>query len=208
MTPGSWPKDLAVLIADKNIEGALRGLLSRPQSLGLRQISCDLFVHPERDPGCLLKGHHLLKPFTHRYEHALVVFDREGCGREEEERTNLELQVEDRLSSSGWDDRATAVVIDPELEIWVWADSPHVESALGWSGDVTLREWLVQQGWLREGESKPAQPKMAVDKTLRQVHTPRSSSIYQELARRVSTVRCVDPAFLKLRQTLASWFSR
>lgn len=32
-------KDLVVLTADKNIEGALRGLLSRPQSLGLREIS-------------------------------------------------------------------------------------------------------------------------------------------------------------------------
>ena len=31
-------KDLVVLTADKNIEGALRGLLSRPQSLGIREI--------------------------------------------------------------------------------------------------------------------------------------------------------------------------
>ncbi len=205
MTLGS--RDLVVLIADKNIEGALRGLLSRPQSLGLREISCDLFVHPERDPGCLLKGHLLLKPFAHRYAHALVVFDREGCGREEEERTDLERQVEDRLSSSGWDDRAAAFVIDPELEIWIWTESPHVESALGWSEAMTLRGWLMQKGWLQEGESKPMQPKTAVEEALRRARKPRSSSMYHELARRVSTERCVDTAFLKLKETLSRWFS-
>jgi len=189
MSAGPSPKDLAVLIADKNIEGALRGLLSRPQALGLREISCDLYVHPERDPGCLLRGHHFLKPFAHRYAHALVIFDRDGSGREEEERAALERQVEERLSSSGWDDRAAAVVIDPELEIWVWNDSPHVESALGWSGDMSLRGWLTQKGWLPEGAAKPAQPKMAVEEALRLARRPRSSSMYHELARRISTDR-------------------
>jgi len=32
--------------------------------------------------------------------------------------------------------------------------------------------------------------------------------MYHELARRVSTDRCVDAAFLKLRQTLVGWFSQ
>jgi hypothetical protein len=137
------------------------------------------------------------------------VFDREGCGREEEERTDLERQVEDRLSSSGWDDRAAAVVIDPELEIWVWNDSPHVESALGWqSTETPLKEWVRQKGWLHEGESKPSQPKTAVEEALHLARRPRSSSMYQELAKRVSTDRCIDAAFLKLRQTLVGWFSR
>jgi hypothetical protein len=25
-----------------------------------------------------------------------------------------------------WEDRAAAIVIDPELENWFWADSPHI----------------------------------------------------------------------------------
>jgi hypothetical protein len=205
MTPGS--KDLVVLIADKNIEGALRGLLSRPQALGVREVSCDLYVHPERDPGCRLRAHHFLTPFVHKYVHALVVFDREGSGRDEEERAALERQVEGLLSSSGWDDRAAAVVIDPELEIWVWNDSPHVESALGWSGDLSFKGWLTQKGWLPEGAIKPAHPKTAVEEALRLARRPRSSSMYRELAGKVSTDRCVDAAFLKLKRTLVGWFA-
>lgn len=208
MSSGPGLKDLVVLIADKNIEWTLRGLFSRPQSLGIREISCDFYPHSERDPGCRLRGHDFLRPFARSHAHALVVFDREGSGGDEVERTDLERQVEDRLSSSGWGDRAAAVVIDPELEIWVWSDSPHVESALGWkSTEMPLKDWLKQKGWLREGESKPAQPKTAVEETLRLAGTPRSASIYDKLARQVSTKRCVDGAFLKLRQTLVRWFS-
>jgi len=202
-------KDLAVLIADKNMEGALRGLLSRPQSLGLRDISCDLYVHPERDPGCLRRGHDFLRPFSQRYAHGLVVFDREGSGQETIDRSLLEQQVELRLASAGWNDRAAAVVIDPELEVWVWNDSPHVESALGWeAGGLALRDWLKQKGWLLEGANKPIQPKKAVEEALRISRRPRSSSIYHQLAQRVSFDRCIDPSFLRLRQILVRWFSR
>ena len=46
-----------------------------------------------------------------------------------------------------------------------------------------------------------------MEKILRMKSKPRSSSIYLALAKRVSLQRCQDPAFLKLKTTLASWFS-
>lgn len=197
-------KDLVVLVPDKNMEASLRGLLSRCAALGLREVTFDLFVHPERDPGCLLKSHQFLLSFTGQYDHALVLLDREGCGREESSRDDLEAQVEDRLSESGWEGRAAAVVIDPELEIWVWSDSPHVGPGLGLEKDS--KDWLRDEGFLQEGQSKPVRPKEAVERALRSARRPRSSAIYLDLAQRVSTGRCVDPAFLKLKRTLASWF--
>ncbi|HEY4589423.1 MAG TPA: hypothetical protein VII86_09345, partial [Thermoanaerobaculia bacterium] len=100
-----------------------------------------------------------------------------------------------------------AVVISPELESWVWSDSPHVERALGWDrGPAPLRSWLQEKGLLEAGAAKPAQPKEAVELALKTVRTPRSSSIYLELARSVSTDRCTDPAFLKLKRCLREWF--
>ncbi|HYN20863.1 MAG TPA: hypothetical protein VE078_07885, partial [Thermoanaerobaculia bacterium] len=172
-------------------------------------ITYDVYVHPERDPGCLLRGHDFLRPFNLRYSHALVVFDRDGCGQEAKARADLELQVEGLLSRAGWDDRAAAVVIDPELEVWVWNASPHVENALGWdAGTTALKEWLKQKGWLPEGDLKPTHPKKAVEEALRVARKPRSSSLFHQLAQRVSTDRCVDPAFLKLRSVLSRWFSR
>jgi hypothetical protein len=200
-------KDLVLLVADKNMEGSLKGILARPAALGLREISFDPYVHPEQDPGCLRRCHTFLQSFTHQYRYALVLLDHEGCGREETDRLELETELEDRLNGAGWEGRAAAVVIAPELEIWVWSDSPHVERVLGWKeAERPLRDWLVERGYLAPGQLKPHRPKEAVEKILRTVRLPRSSSLYNELARKVGLDRCIDPSFAKLRRLLREWF--
>ena len=200
-------KDLILLVADSNIESALRGLLSRPQALDMRRVASDVHRHPERDPGCRLHAASFLQPFANLYAHALVVFDRDGCG-DNADREALEEAVEERLSRTGWGARARVVVIDPELEIWVWSDSPEVDRALGWSGrSPDLRTWLHSKGLLDTDATKPSLAKEAMEAALRHVYKPRSSSIYLDLATSVSFQRCSDPAFLKLRATLQEWFS-
>lgn len=189
------------------MEASLTGLLSRYQSLVIRRLTFDLFIHPDRDPGCLLRAHDLLRPLVGRYEQAMVVLDQKGCGQEEVERSLLEADIERRLGGAGWEDRAAAVVIAPELENWVWSDSPHVDRALGWeSRTVPLRSWLQEEGLLQAGSTKPFEPKRAVELVLRTVRIPRSSAIYLALAQSVSTERCTDPAFAKLRRCLREWF--
>lgn len=207
MTSELRRKDLVLLVADKNMEASLKGLLGRCQALGCRSVTFDLYVHPERDPGCLLRCHDFLRPFASAYQRALVLLDQAGCGRDEVERSTLESDIEKRLGGTGWEDRAAAVVISPELECWVWSDSPHVDRALGWKGDnVTLRDWLREKGLLPPGAVKPIEPKRTVELVLKTVRTPRSSSIYGGLAQSVSTERCVDPAFAKLKRCLREWF--
>jgi len=36
-------KDLVILVADKNMEYSVKGILSRPQALSIRQITFDIF---------------------------------------------------------------------------------------------------------------------------------------------------------------------
>jgi hypothetical protein len=208
MTVQSPPKDLVILVADKNTEFTLKGLLSRrTHSLRVRPMTFDIFVHIERDPGCLRRAHDFLRPYAQRYRHALVVFDREGCGQEDKERGSLERQVEEQLKQSGWNERAAVVVLDPELEVWVWSDSPHVETALGWSNrEPGLRPWLARSNLWGEADAKPQDPKKAVEESLRVAGKPRSSTLYQELASSVGFESCTDAAFQKLRKVLAAWF--
>ncbi|NJL28558.1 MAG: hypothetical protein HC897_12045 [Thermoanaerobaculia bacterium] len=98
-------------------------------------------------------------------------------------------------------------MLDPELEAWLWSDSPHVDSVLGWKDrNPTLRAWLAEQGFLVEGAAKPSQPKEAVEKALRVVRKPRSSALYRQLAERVSFERCTDPAFARFKDVLRGWF--
>jgi hypothetical protein len=201
-------RDLVILLADKNAELALDGILrSRGRSLSIRPVQYRIYVHPERDPGCLLKAGDFLRPFRDEFSHALVLFDKEGCGRNRVGREDLEAEVVRQLSNSGWGDRAACIVVDPELEVWVWSDSPHVDSILGWAGqEPNLRTWLSKEALLNDHRAKPARPKETLEAALRLARKPRSSSLYGQLARTVSLSRCVDPAFVKLRSTLRQWF--
>lgn len=201
-------KNLIVLTADKNMEFSVMGILNRHEALGIRSLSYDIRVHVERDPGCLRKSHYFLKPFANRYAYALVIFDREGCGRDELSREALEQKVEEKLAQNGWSNRSAAIVPDPELEIWVWSDSPHVDTVLGWKDKrPDLRTWMAKKGFLEKSQIKPGRPKEAVECALKYVRKARSSSIYLQIARKVSLNRCHDPAFLKLKSTLKKWFA-
>lgn len=199
--------DLVVLVPDKNMKFALTALLSRPADLEIRSVTSDIYVHVERDPGCFLKCDSFLRSFIRSHMHALVVFDREGCGREHQSRQQLESQTEEKLSRSGWNDRNAAVVLDPELESWVWSKSPQVARILDWEGrDPGLHDWLAAKGYIVQNRIKPSRPKEALEGALRIVRKPRSSSIYFQLARDVQFQDCADPSFLKLRDILSKWF--
>lgn len=207
MTAGD-PLDLVALVPGKDERETLDGLLSeRQQSLGIAAIRYEILVHPRRDAGCFHEAPAVLQPFLRRSRHALVLFDYEGSGQEARTAQEVLEDLQLRLASDGWKDRAAVVVIDPELEIWLWADSPRVETELGWiDRDRPLRDWLHEKGWWEVGQRKPERPKEALEKTLREVRVPRSSAIYGRLARRVGLRQCQDPSFHQLRDLLCSWF--
>ncbi len=206
---GEGVKDLVVLAADKCIEAAVTGLLARHESLRIREISYDSFTHPENDSGCRQYAAKILGFLSQRYTYALVVFDRDGCGGENVPPEILEASVRESLSAEGWGNRAEAVVIVPELEAWVWSDSPHVASALGWQGHPTeLRSYLEKQGLWQAEAPKPHDPKACVENVLRQAQKSFSAAIFARLAQSVGLDRCTDPAFAKLKQVLRGWFPR
>ncbi len=199
--------DVVILVPDKNTEYAIRGILNRQQSLGIKKIQADIFIHLERDPGCLNNAHEYLRPFIKKYKYALVLFDRHGCGREYIEVSALAAEAENRLSMAGWKDRCAVIVIDPELEAWVWSDSPQVARVLGWNDSIeNLSIWLKSNNLWGKGY-KPDDPKKAMEQVLQKVKKPRSSFMYEQLALHVSFDRCIDSAFSKLQRTLRDWFS-
>jgi len=199
--------DLILLTAGKNEEMTLRGIFSRPEALGIRPVVVHYIRHPEHDPGCALRAPDLLRPFLRSHRYALVICDHDGSGRENLPRTDLERHIEQHLAQSGWTGRSAAIVVNPELEIWVWSDSAEVDAELGWAGrEPNLRQWLRTEGLLPGDSLKPTQPKETLHKALQMARKPRSSSLYRQLAQKVSFKRCTDPAFEKLKKTLKDWF--
>jgi hypothetical protein len=200
-------RDLVILAADKSIELALRGLLSRPAAFKIRPLTFDVFVHPHHDPGCRQTAVELLRGFLRTHDRALVVFDWNGCGSSDAV-GEIQESVESRLAANGWSQRCCAVVINPELEAWLWTDSLHVTKALGWPGTYHgLREWLASAGSGFSPSGKPIDPKDALHRCLRAKNIPRSASLFGSLAAQVSVDGCTDSAFNRLRTVLEGWFA-
>jgi len=199
-------QDLIVLAADKTIQLAVKRLLARSEHLGFRTVSSIVAAHPDRDPGVLLRSHEFLRQYSRQYSHAIAICDREGSGSEGSPREELERRIEVLLDANGWEDRAMAVVIDPELEIWMWGDWRVLANCPRWHGPKTLREWLAVQRLLGAGEAKPQRPKEALRRVLKETGMQWSSAIHESMAANADTSGCVDAAFAKLRTQLQQWF--
>ncbi len=198
--------DLIVLCADKKIEATIAGLLDRPEALRIRRVQFVINVHPQRDPGCYHQGAAFLRPLRSFFEHALIVFDRSWEGAPPEAVDGLTGDLEGRLSRT-WGQAAGAVAIDPELEAWVWSDSPHVDAILGWEGRIpSLRAWLASNGLWEAHSPKPSNPKAAVELAIREVRGRWTAALCRRLAESVSVDRCRDLSFAKLRGLLTKWF--
>jgi len=133
-----------------------------------------------------------------------------GSGGESLSASQLEEKVRLELERNGWPGRAEVVVLDPELEIWVWGTSPLLEETIGWHLDLSLREWLIQKGLWKSNHPKPEAPKEALEETLFHLKVSRSSSLYVKLAERVDRTvleRCTDRSFQRFREILWGWFA-
>ncbi len=199
-------ENLFVLVADRDTKEAVSGVLRRPESIGMRSVQFECRRHPNRDNGCRVEAVDFLRTFRGVFSHALVVFDKDGCGSTAERKT-IERRLESDLDRSGWGGCGKAVVIDPELEAWVWADSHEVLECLGWKrGYPKLRSWLRKEGLWSQFAEKPDEPKAALCRTLQYTRRRRTARIYRDIAERVSLTRCRDPSFGKLVTTLRDWF--
>ncbi len=206
-------RDLFVVVADQDVENAISGLLNRHHSLRIRPTGFnpkeDMLRFNGRDAGCCKQAVELLRPAQRTHEHAIVFFDREGSGRDGDTPEDIEADIESGLSASGWGPRAQAIVFDPEFEIWVWSESRHVATELGWGSSEELGAFLVEKGWLSTGQTKPRRPKEALEDALREKRQPYSSRRFKRLAEVVGRLdHCSDRAFRKLLATLGAWFPR
>lgn len=200
--------DLVCLVADRNMKAAVSTLLRRHQSLGIRPISSEIPVHPDKDHGCCSKPAQVLSSYRQDAEHALVILDHAWSGVPEPSGPALESFVKKKLRRTAMDKWAVPVVIYPELEAWVFSSSPHVAKVLGWAGrDRDLRSALEQQGLWDSDDIKPRDPKRALEWALKTARKrPRSSTYFSQIAESVSLERCQDPSFLRFKKQLQDWF--
>jgi hypothetical protein len=201
-------RDLILLCADQDARLGMQALLTRHSQLGFRKLDFRVVKHSNRDNGVFQDAHNFLRPECSAFSHALALCDFEGCGRERKfPREQIEALIEQRLQSNGWEDRAAAIVIDPELEAWVWSEWSALTKEADWpGGETSLRNWLMERNLIKAHQAKPDRPKEALQKVLRQTNKGLSASLFQSLGANAETISCTDPAFTKMVGQLRQWF--
>lgn len=205
-------RDCYFIVADSNMEFAVRGMLSR-QRYELT-LSCGPFdFDPEQDllravgdndPGLYSRIGDLARPVRGKHAHLVVMLDAEWAGSPGA--AKIRMDVVEACTRSGWSATdVAAVVIDPELENWIWQDNPIVERVVGHARPSLRSELAVSGDWPPDSP-KPPRPKETLEAVLRRNRVPRSSALYREITRQVSLKGCSDPAFLDLRGALQRWF--
>ena len=200
-------KDLVCVVADKQIGATLEELLLRRHALGIRPVEVEILLHPNHDSGCYSRPRELLDGYRQAAEHALIVLDHAWEGVPAKSGAALEVLIDKKLEEAGMAGWAVPVVIEPELEAWVFSTSPHVPDVLGWKGSWSaFREALEQRNLWSAADAKPADPKAAIEYILGRTGKSRSASLFRRLARKVNTAGCQDRAFLRLKELLQAWF--
>lgn len=204
----------AILVADSNMAAAFKGYFSRDRwdlSLGCAhfhfnaELGGDLLVADDADPGVYTRAHNYLDTYRTSHAHALVVLDCEWEGSPG--KASIVEHITARLVASGWaEDAVKVIVIDPELENWLWQDKPQVADVLRYKGDKSLRQYLADSGLWPVDAAKPPRPKETAEWVLKQTRQPRSSAIYQKLAEHISIKGCTDAAFAEMHAAFAAWF--
>jgi len=206
-------RDCIFLLADKNMQATFEGFLTRQasyQSLGCGNFSFDprqdiAVASGDNDPGLYIRGHELLRPYQTSHRHAVVVLDAKWGGSPG--KTAITEHLTAQISATGWAaDHFVVIVIDPELENWIWQQNDYVAKRLGFDdSNELMADTDLQTAW-PQGQAKPSSPKKILESLLRKRRIPRSSAIYKQIAAQVSVRQCQDSAFQQLLETLRTWF--
>ncbi len=146
-------RDCIFLLADKNMEAAFIGFLTRDGfhfSLEIHHFDVDLLQdiivdEMGNDPGIYTRAHEFLRSYQRTHRHAVIVLDNAWEGSPGV--AAIEDNISQNMRATGWDENDfVVIVINPELEIWILQDSPVVERAFRFQQDISMRKWLEKKG--------------------------------------------------------------
>jgi hypothetical protein len=206
-------RDCFFLVADNNMRFAFEGFLTRENfhcSLECSPFNFDsaediLVASGDNDPGLYIRGHEILRPAKNTHKHAIVVLDAKWEGTPG--RQVITEQLSSRIASTGWGrEDFQVIVIDPELENWIWQRNVNLAHFLRFDSLAKLlNDPDVQRYWSKE-KPKPECPKKVLETLLKKQNMRRSSALYRQISSKVSVKDCQDSAFHLLRDTLRRWF--
>lgn len=209
-------RDCVFVVADGAMQQALIGFLTRSDcfeqyNLGTKPFAFDpqedVFPSAHQDGGTFSIGHELLRPFQTTHRHAVLMLDNKWDGSPGVEAIRDDLSA--RIVKTGWTiDRFRVIVIDPELEAWIWQRSQKVADVLKFSSvDSMVKAVRAASIEWSDDKAKPSRPKDALKAVAtRQRGIGFSNAIHREICEKASVVKCQELSFKQLREALQGWF--
>lgn len=204
---------LFFVVADRDIEAMVTGFLQKERAdlrLGCAPFEFDAKLDLERaaadkDCGLYRRGIEYVRRHRQTHAHVVIMLDADWDGSPGA--AAIDEKLRDDLRKCGYsDDDSEVIVLDPEIEAWMWVDKLEVARELGFESIGDLRSWLTNAGFELGANQKPLRPKEALLAALQANRKPWSSTRFAAVAAKVSLNTCQDPALLKLRATLQRWF--
>jgi hypothetical protein len=204
------------LVADGTMAQVLHRFLSRgylEDRLGCRTFDFDFqqdvvvdVRNGNTDGGIHRRAHQLLRRYLPFYQNAIVILDKNFGGRLPAAVVREEILR--NLLHNGWSAECVeVVVIDPELEVWLWQrGNPHLAREFRYNGSVSLEEFLEAEGLWSSATLKPAKPKEAAGVLLQRYRAGPRIVVYRRIVEHISVRGCQDPAFNLLADALRRWF--
>src|SRR6266436_3081128 len=158
------------------------------------------------DGGIHRRAHMLLRRYTRSHQNAVVMLDKKFGGQLPA--AVVREEIRNNLLHNGWSAECVeVVVIDPELEVWLWQRrNPHIARAFRYNGAISLEEFLEAEGFWPSAAVKPPKPKDAAHLLLRRYRAGVPMVVYRLTIEHISVSGCQDPAFSRLVGALRRWF--
>ncbi|ROM87185.1 MULTISPECIES: methylation-associated defense system protein MAD4 [Pseudomonas] len=206
-------RDCVFFVADKTMRETFLGFLSREDRN--EQLSCgnfsfdpaeDLFFAAgQNDSGLNKRADSLLSAFLHSHKKAVVVLDCDWDGSPGQ--GAIIQNITTQLHESGWAlGDIVVIAIEPELEQWIWQDSPVLADELRIAAPDGLKVALGERGLWPQNVAKPPSPKELFIQLRRENNVKLSSSVFKRIAANVPIAACQDSEFLRLVSQLQLWF--
>ena len=204
------------LVADGTMEQVLKSFLSRGYlegRLGCRTFDFDFpqdvvvdVRNGNTDGGVHRRAHALLHSYLRSHQNAVVMLDK-NFGRRLPAAV-VRGEILHNLLHNGWSAECVeVVVIDPELEVWLWQrGSPHIAREFRYNGSVSLEEFLEAEGLWPSAAVKPAKPKEVAGVLLQRYRAGPRMVVYRRIIENISIRGCQDLAFNLLAGALRRWF--
>ena len=198
--------DLFAYVPCKHINATLSTLLKEKyNSLGISKIDFKIETHVYKDPGLFNEDSiaYRLQYQKHHPKKFLVILDESWDGSPKAKKIKIRIKNE-LLKAKINEEDFHIVVIEPELEQWIWTKKPTHLAKLFNTNEENIRN--IANIYNYDFTNKPKDPKELFIAMLKYFEIPHSADCFRTLVKNCSFEKCTDANFLDLRTILHNWF--